>query len=232
MKNKILYPRENRGHADHGWLNSYHTFSFAGYMNSDCMNFGVLRVLNDDTIAAGEGFGTHSHDNMEIISLPLSGSLKHSDSMGNGGIVKAGEIQAMSAGTGIRHSEFNPSSQEKVNFFQIWLLPDKRGYDPRYQQVTLAAIDRQNKWDQIASPNPYDKGVWIHQNAWLHLADLEQNYTLRYTLKDRNNGIFLMLIEGSAELGEDQLKARDAIGFSEEAEFRIRAKENSKILVL
>src|SRR5699024_9900806 len=147
MENRIIYKADTRGHANHGWLDTYHTFSFANYRNPQRMNFGVLRVVNDDTVAAGMGFGKHPHDNMEIVSIPTSGSLEHSDSMGNGGIIKTGEIQAMSAGTGVVHSEFNPSKTEEAKFFQIWMFSKELNVAPRYQQLSYNKEDRHNQWD-------------------------------------------------------------------------------------
>lgn len=232
MNNKVIYKAESRGHANHGWLNTYHTFSFAGYRNPERMNFGVLRVLNDDTVAGGKGFGAHPHDNMEIISIPTFGSLEHGDNMGHGGIIETGEIQAMSAGTGVQHSEFNPNENQEAKFFQIWLFPDQLGHKPRYQQIEIKEEDRKNKWDQILSPNEDDKGVWIHQNAWFHLADLEAGKDLSYTLKDQKNGIFMMVVEGEVTIDQEILGRRDAIGFWEESEFKITANKESQVLVM
>lgn len=232
MNTKIIYTADSRGYANHGWLKSHHTFSFANYRNNERIHFGVLRVLNDDHVAAGMGFGTHPHDNMEIISIPLSGSLSHKDSMGNGTIINEGEIQVMSAGTGVQHSEFNPDENKESKFLQIWIFPDKLNVKPRYDQLKLNKEDRVNQWDQILSPHPDDKGVWIHQNAWFHMADLDQNKELSYELKDKSNGIFLFVLEGDITLGEDTLHRRDAIGFDGEDTFTIKANEKSQILVM
>ncbi|MCC9042534.1 pirin family protein [Myroides sp. M-43] len=232
MNTKILYTADSRGYANHGWLKSHHTFSFANYRNNDRVHFGVLRVLNDDNVAAGMGFGTHPHDNMEIISIPLSGSLSHKDSMGNGTIINEGEIQIMSAGTGVQHSEFNPNENQESQFLQIWIFPDKLNVKPRYDQLKLNKEDRANQWDQILSPNPDDKGVWIHQNAWFHMADLEQGKELSYELKDKSNGVFMFILEGDITLGSDVLHRRDAIGFDGEDTFTIKANENSQVLLM
>ncbi|MEK6494698.1 pirin family protein [Myroides odoratimimus] len=232
MNTKIIYTADSRGYANHGWLKSHHTFSFANYRNNERIHFGVLRVLNDDQVAAGMGFGTHPHDNMEIISIPLSGSLSHKDNMGNGTIINEGEIQIMSAGTGVQHSEFNPDENKESKFLQIWIFPDKLNVKPRYDQLKLNIEDRVNQWDQILSPNPDDKGVWIHQNAWFHMADLDQGKELSYDLKDKSNGIFLFVLEGDITLGEDTLQRRDAIGFDGEDKFTIKANEKSQILVM
>lgn len=232
MNTKIIYTADSRGHANHGWLNSHHTFSFANYRNNDRVHFGVLRVLNDDTVAAGMGFGTHPHENMEIISIPLSGSLSHKDSMGNGTIINEGEIQVMSAGTGVQHSEFNPNEHQASQFLQIWIFPDKQNVKPRYDQLKLNKEDRVNQWDQILSPNQDDKGVWIHQNAWFHMTDLEQGKELTYELKDKSNGVFMFVLEGDITLGNDVLHRRDAIGFDGEDTFTIKANENSQVLLM
>ena len=168
MTNIVLHKADSRGDANHGWLHSKHTFSFANYYNPERMNFGALRVLNDDTVAAGMGFGKHPHDNMEIISIPLSGDLEHKDSMNNVTVIKSGDIQVMSAGTGIQHSEYNKNIDAEVKFLQIWVFPNKNNVTPRYDQITLNMADRKNKLQQILSPNPNDAGVWIHQNAWFH----------------------------------------------------------------
>lgn len=233
MNNLKIYKADSRGHTNHGWLDSYHTFSFANYRNNDRIHFGVLRVLNDDTVAPGMGFGTHPHDNMEIISIPTFGSLEHRDSMGNGGIVETGEIQVMSAGMGVQHSEFNPDKEKESKFFQIWLFPDNYNVEPRHQQIRLNKSDRQNQWDQIISPNPEDKGAWIHQNAWFSMADLDKDQKLSYRLNDPgNNGVFLKVIEGSISINGTQLNRCDAIGFDKTAEFEIQAVENSELLLM
>lgn len=232
MNNFILYKSDSRGHADHGWLKSYHTFSFANYRNNDRVHFGVLRVLNDDYVAAGRGFGTHPHENMEIISIPLKGSLAHKDSMGHGETIQVNEIQVMSAGTGVEHSEFNPSETEAAEFLQIWLFPNTLHVTPRYQQLQLNEADRQNNWDQILSPSPDDAGAWIHQNAWFHRADLDQNKELSYTLKDKNNGVYLFVLEGSITLQDQVLERRDAIGIWDIETFNVLANTNVQLLLM
>jgi redox-sensitive bicupin YhaK (pirin superfamily) len=179
MNNSILHRAESRGHAHHGWLDSHHTFSFANYYNPERMNFGVLRVLNDDRVSEGMGFGTHPHDNMEIISIPLSGDLEHRDSMGNVAVIKNGDVQVMSAGTGITHSEYNKNLNKAVKFLQIWVFPNKRNVTPRYGQLTLKKEERINRLQQIVSPNQNDAGVWIHQNAWFYLSNLSLGKSLQ-----------------------------------------------------
>ena len=212
MKNTVLHKANERGHADHGWLNAYHSFSFANWYNPDKVQFGVLRVLNDDTIAAGMGFGTHPHDNMEIITIPLEGDLAHKDSMGNAEIIKFGDVQVMSAGTGIRHSEFNPNEDKRTKLLQIWLFPNKRNVEPRYQQITLDVNDRQNKLQQILSPNPEDEGVWIHQDAWFHLGKFDNGFSTSYPLKKAGNGIYAFVLKGDFTIGNISLNERDGLG--------------------
>lgn len=232
MKNSILFKADSRGYADHGWLRSHHTFSFANYRDNNRIHFGVLRVLNDDYIAAGMGFGTHPHDNMEIITIPLSGALAHKDSMGNGTIIKQGDIQVMSAGTGIEHSEFNANQDIPTEIFQIWIFPNQVNVEPRYQQITLNRAERHNQWDQVLSPNADDKGVWIHQNTWFHMSDLDAGATLNYTLKAPNNGVFVFIIEGNVNLGAHTLERRDALGLWDVKEFTLQANENTEILIM
>ncbi|MEL6866846.1 MAG: pirin family protein, partial [Bacteroidota bacterium] len=186
----VLHKANTRGHADHGWLNSHHSFSFANYHNPERMHFGVLRVLNDDIVSGGKGFGRHPHDNMEIISIPLEGDLEHKDSMGNVTVIKQGDVQVMSAGTGIYHSEYNKNRDRAVKFLQIWLFPNRKNVNPRYDQITLEQRDIKNQLYQILSPNPNDEGVWIHQNAWFHMGQLDAGTTANYTLKDKNNGVY------------------------------------------
>ena len=166
----IIHKADSRGKADHGWLKSHHSFSFANYYNPERMNFGVLRVLNDDRLAAGMGFGAHPHANMEIISIPLEGDLEHKDSMGNTTVIKEGDVQVMSAGTGVQHSEYNHSKTEEVKFLQIWVIPNKQDVEPRYDQVSIRDIQKENEFYQIVSPNEGESGVWVHQDAWFYLG--------------------------------------------------------------
>ena len=232
MKNTILHKANERGHADHGWLNAYHSFSFANWYNPDKVQFGVLRVLNDDTIAPGMGFGTHPHDNMEIITIPLEGDLAHKDSMGNAEIIKFGDVQVMSAGTGIRHSEFNPNEDKRTKLLQIWLFPNKRNVEPRYQQITLDVNDRQNKLQQILSPNPDDEGVWIHQDAWFHMGKFEKGITETYTVKRNENGVYAFLISGSVTINGQALETRDALGITNTEKLEITATSDAEILLM
>jgi redox-sensitive bicupin YhaK (pirin superfamily) len=228
----VLHTANSRGHANHGWLNAYHSFSFASWFHPDRVQFGMLRVLNDDTIAAGMGFGTHPHDNMEIITIPLEGDLAHKDSMGNSSIIKSGDIQVMSAGTGIQHSEFNPNAEQQTKLFQIWLFPKYRNVAPRYQQITLDPSVQKNNFDQILSPNPDHAGVWIHQDAWFYLSDFETNFTKKLALKKEGNGFYILTIEGEIEVNGQKLEKRDAVGLWETSEIEIKANTASKFLVM
>ncbi len=232
MANSVLHKADTRGNANHGWLNSYHTFSFANYYNPERMHFGVLRVLNDDTVSAGKGFGTHPHDNMEIISIPLEGDLEHKDSMGNVAVIKNGDVQVMSAGTGIYHSEFNKNSDKLVKFLQIWVFPNKRNVEPRYDQITLKLADRHNKLQQILSPNPNDAGVWIHQNAWFHLGSFDKGFKTTYQIKGKGNGVYAFVLNGNISIGDQALGARDGYGVWNVDQFNIEADSKSEILLM
>ena len=229
---KRAFPAQQRGHADHGWLKTYHSFSFANYFNPECMNFGVLRVLNDDFIAGGGGFGTHPHDNMEIITIPFAGDLEHKDSMGNVGVIRQGDVQVMSAGTGILHSEYNKNADVDVELFQIWVFPNQKNVTPRYDQISIQELQTQNSWYQILSPNPDDQGVWIHQDAWFHLGDFSEATNLDYTLKKEDNGLYIMVIEGSATVAGETLNRRDALGLSEVQNVPFEVAADSKILLM
>ena len=229
----VLHTATTRGNANHGWLKSYHTFSFSSYFNQERMNFGALRVLNDDTVAAGMGFGTHPHKNMEIISIPLEGDLEHKDSMGNTAVIRSGDIQVLSAGTGITHSEYNKNRDQQVKFLQIWVLPNKQNVPPRYDQITLNVEDRKNKLQQILSPNAYDDGVWIHQNAWFHQTQLEAGKELEYTLKEKKkNGVYAFVIDGEAIINEQSLSKRDGFGIWEVDTIQIKANTTTELLLM
>lgn len=230
--NTVIHKAATRGNANHGWLNSYHTFSFANYRNAERMNFGVLRVLNDDTVAPGQGFGRHPHDNMEIISIPLAGDLEHQDSMGNTTVIKEGDIQVMSAGTGVFHSEYNKNAGKEVKFLQIWLFPNKRNVEPRYDQISLADNLKMNTLQQILSPNQKDQGVWIHQNAWFSMGVFNQITTVNYKLNDNNNGVYVFVLNGDVTVAGQPLNARDGMGIWNEKEFEITAQPNAKLLLM
>ena len=232
MKNTVLHKANTRGNANHGWLNAFHSFSFGSWYNPDRVQFGMLRVLNDDTVAAGMGFGTHPHDNMEIITIPLEGDLAHKDSMGNSAVIKTGDIQVMSAGTGVEHSEFNPNADLQTKLFQIWLFPKYRDVAPRYQQITLDKSLQKNNFAQILSPNQDDAGVWIHQDAWFYLSDFDKDFSKKLSLKKEGNGFYIMNIEGEIEVNGEKLERRDAIGIWETNEIEIKANSNAKFLVM
>ena len=232
MKYFILHKASSRGHANHGWLNAYHSFSFASWYNPERIQFGMLRVLNDDTVAAGMGFGTHPHDNMEIITIPLEGDLAHKDSMGNSSTIKTGDVQVMSAGTGIQHSEFNPNADLQTKLFQIWLFPKYRNVEPRYQQITLDIAKQKNNFAQILSPNEDDEGVWIHQDAWFYLSDFDKDFSKKLGLKKEGNGFYIMNIEGEIEVNGEKLEKRDAIGIWETNELEIKANSDSRFLIM
>ena len=214
MKNTVIHKAASRGSANHGWLHSYHTFSFAGYYHPERIHFGALRVLNDDTVSGGMGFGAHPHDNMEIISIPLEGDLEHKDSMGNTTVIKNGDIQVMSAGTGIQHSEYNKNKDKQVKFLQIWIFPNQKNVTPRYDQITLNANDRYNKLQQILSPNPEDAGVWIHQDAWFHLGHFENEKTFEYAIKKAGNGVYAFILKGKFLIDGVEADTRDGFGIS------------------
>lgn len=233
MSNSVYHPSASRGLADHGWLHSRHTFSFANYYNPERMHFGVLRVLNDDRVAPGMGFGTHPHDNMEIISIPLAGDLEHKDSMGNVSVIRNGDIQVMSAGTGITHSEFNKNKDAEVKFLQIWVFPNKRGVKPRYDQLSLDANARHNRLQQVLSPNADDDGVWIHQDAWFHMGRFDAGKGASYSLKRPGNGVYLFVLSGAFEVDGQALGDRDGFGIWDVKEVKIIAKsENAEILIM
>lgn len=228
----VLHKANSRGHANHGWLDSHHSFSFASYYNPDRMGFGALRVLNDDQVAAGRGFGRHPHDNMEIISIPLAGDLEHQDSMGNKAVIKEGDVQVMSAGTGIQHSEYNRNKDEQVKFLQIWVFPNKKNVKPRYDQITLDKSKMKNQLHQILSPSADDEGVWIHQDAWFHLSDLDAGTKLDYQFKKSGNGVYAFVLSGSLKLAGQQLENRDGMGVWNTDQFEIEATSNSRILLM
>ena len=233
MENTVLHKANTRGVASHGWLESRHTFSFANYNNPERMHFGVLRVLNDDKVDPGMGFGTHPHDNMEIISIPLEGDLEHNDSMGNTTVIKNGDIQIMSAGTGVFHSEYNKNKDKLVKFLQIWVYPNKKNVTPRYDQITLDKNERKNKFQQIISPNPDDEGVWIQQDAWFHLGDFDKGITTDYKIKKSGNGVYVFVLKGEATIEDQKLETRDGFGIWDTNQFTITANtEDTEILLM
>jgi redox-sensitive bicupin YhaK (pirin superfamily) len=232
MAKTILHKAETRGKADHGWLKSFHTFSFAGYHDPQRMHFGALRVLNDDTVHGGMGFGNHPHDNMEIISIPLEGDLQHRDSMGNIAVIKKGDIQVMSAGTGIQHSEYNKNPDEPVKFLQIWIFPNKRNVTPRYDQISINASDKQDRLLQILSPNQDDEGVWIHQDAWFHLGTFSADRQAEYNIKKSGNGVYAFILSGSFTIDGHKVETRDGLGIWETDGFSLRSNEDGSEILL
>lgn len=230
--NSILHKANTRGYANHGWLEARHSFSFANFYDPERVNFGALRVLNDDKISGGKGFGTHPHDNMEIITIPLEGDLAHKDSMGNGTTIKSGDIQVMSAGTGILHSEFNANQHDFCKLLQIWIFPNKKQVEPRYQQITLDKEKMKNRFLQILSPNKEDEGVWIYQNAWAHIGEFDADQNVKYEIKHKSNGLYIFLIFGSIMVNDQLLEERDGFGIWNIDEVNFKTIKSSKILLL
>ncbi|MBP6515965.1 MAG: pirin family protein [Chitinophagales bacterium] len=226
----VIHKAESRGAADHGWLKAKHTFSFANYYDPSRIHFGVLRVLNDDWVAPTMGFGMHPHDNMEIITIPLEGALRHRDSMGNEGVIEKNEVQVMSAGTGVYHSEHNASSERPVSLLQIWVMPNAKNVEPRYMQKRFDAADRQNQWQTIVSPDK--SGLWIHQDTWFSLGDFSKENTITYTLNKASNGVYLFVIDGSIEVGGETLSKRDGMGINDVNEVTIKAFSDAQVLLM
>jgi quercetin 2,3-dioxygenase len=228
---KILHKANTRGHANHGWLNSYHTFSFAGYYNEERMHFGALRVLNDDTVAGGMGFSKHPHDNMEIVSIPLSGDLEHQDTTGRHEIIKQGDVQIMSAGSGIAHSEKNANHNKEVKFLQIWVFPKERNIAPRYEQKSFPAEQRKNKLQTVVAPDNKE-AVWINQNAWFTLGNLEAGNEQTYTWNKVENGVYAFVVKGSVSIGDTMLEEKDAMGITATNSIQIKANTDAEILLI
>ena len=228
----IYHAADTRGDANHDWLKSKHTFSFANYYDPERMGFGALRVINDDQVIGGRGFGAHPHRDMEIISVPLSGKLSHGDNMGNKGIIETGEIQVMSAGTGIVHSEMNGDANEPVKFLQIWVIPNKQDVTPRYQQVPLHDIMQPNTFNQVLSPNPDDVGVWIHQDAWFSLGNFDQGQSTNYALKKTDNGVYVFVIKGTVQIHGQTLNERDGLGVWDTSDFTMDVLEDAQVLLM
>lgn len=236
MARTIFHKADTRGHANHGWLNAHHSFSFANYQDSKRMNFGVLRVLNDDIVAPSMGFGTHPHDNMEIITIPLRGALRHRDSIGNEGVIEQFDIQVMSAGTGVRHSEFNANSDKEVNLLQIWVFPNQRNVAPRYDQKTFKPEDRANELQTVVAPMNSAEveggAMGIHQNAWFSLGSLAADVEKTYPIRQKGNGVYVFVIEGAATVNGQPLSKRDALGVWDAENLTIKADEATEILLL
>ena len=226
----VFHSAASRGHADHGWLNAKHSFSFASWHNPERIHFGMLRVLNDDIVAGGMGFGKHPHDNMEIITIPLAGSIQHEDSMGFSEVIHAGEVQVLSAGTGIYHSEYNPSPDQELNLFQIWIFPKQKQVEPRYAQRKYEL--NEDTFTELVGPEESGISTWIHQDAWLSMGAFKAGSSQEYQLKKQGNGIYLMLVEGQIKIGDQLLTQRDAIGISQTNQIQIEIEANAKILVI
>ena len=231
MSNITIHKSNTRGHANHGWLNARHSFSFANYYNPERMHFGVVRVLNDDIIAPAMGFGTHPHDNMEIVSIPLTGALEHKDSTGTQSVINENDVQIMSAGSGLSHSEYNHFKDRTTNFLQVWVMPKKRNIEPRYDQKTFNPADRIDHIQTVVAPDD-DKAVWINQDSWFSLSNLMEGKTIDYSLKKKGNGVYVFVIEGKVIIEQQELQKRDALGIWEVENVGIKASADSEILII
>ncbi len=229
--NTVVHKSDSRGFADHGWLRSRHSFSFAGYYNPEKVHFGALRVLNDDIVAGGKGFGTHPHDNMEIVSIPLYGDLEHKDSTGTGEVIKTGDVQIMSAGSGLRHSEFNHSKEDEVHFLQLWVFPKERDITPRYEQKSFDVEDRMNKFQTVVSPDD-DDALWINQDAYFSLANLDAGTSLTYQVKKPGNGVYFFVLNGEMAIANEALDSRDAVGVSDTDQVDLKARSYAEVLAI
>lgn len=229
---KTIHRASTRGRASFGWLESFHSFSFGHYYDPQRMQFGALRVLNDDRVAPGRGFDTHSHRNMEIISIPLEGDLEHRDSMGNTSVIRAGDVQVMSAGKGVAHSEYNKNPDREVAFLQIWVLPDRAEVPPRYDQITLEAAALQNRWHTVLGPRGKHPGLWIHQDAWFYLGDFEAGQKTDFRLQDPAHGLYIFVLEGAVEVGGEVLHLRDGMGVEGASTLAFRMLEPGRILLM
>ncbi|HKI51909.1 MAG TPA: pirin family protein [Geothermobacteraceae bacterium] len=232
MSDTIYHQADSRGRADHGWLLSRHTFSFADYHDPERVRFGLLRVINDDIVKPSMGFGTHPHENMEIVSIPLSGSLRHQDSMGNRHIITAGEVQIMSAGSGLTHSEYNNSDSEEVNFLQIWVFPEQRDIAPRYGQKRFEPADRRNRFQTLVAPERNNDAIWINQQAWFSMADLEAGSALSYVKRRPESGVYLFVIEGELTANGHPLAKRDGLGLSGPEDITLQAETAAEVLAI
>lgn len=228
----VLHKANSRGHANHGWLDSHHTFSFAGYYEPSRVNFGLLRVLNDDIVTGGMGFGLHPHDNMEIVSIPLRGALEHQDNTGGHAIIRSGEVQIMSAGSGIAHSEKNASATDDVNFLQIWVFPKERNIKPRYEQREFDVRDRQNKLQTVIAPEKGNGALWINQDAWFSLTHMKPGATVDYKLHRTGGGVYVFVIDGSVSVGGHDLARRDGLGVYETEAVTLKAANEAEVLLM
>lgn len=233
MTQRTIHRSESRGLADHGWLKSRHSFSFGAYHNPERMGFGALRVLNDDVVLGGMGFGEHPHRDMEIVSIPLAGDLEHRDSMGNRTVIRKGDIQVMSAGTGVRHSEYNHSREQTVEFLQIWVIPEVLDAPPRYDQRSIDLETRRNGLLQVLSPDPGDEGIWIHQQAWFHMGAFDRDAETSYTLKKKGDGVYAFVVKGGFTVDGTRLGERDGMGLTGTEGFTLRAEsDDARILLM
>lgn len=228
----IFYPANERGTSDHGWLKANFSFSFASYYHPDKIHFGALRVLNDDIIAGGMGFGAHPHDNMEIITIPLSGALEHKDSMANKGVIHAGEVQVMSAGTGVQHSEFNHSKTETANTLQIWLFPRERNVEPRYDQKDFKASFKQNQFTTLISPDKNGDALWISQDATFSMGSFDAEQRINYNITRPENGAYIFVLEGAVKINDQVLNKKDAMGVYDISSIVIDTQESTRLLII
>ncbi|UKJ07805.1 pirin family protein [Solitalea lacus] len=228
----IIHRANERGYNNIGWLKSYHSFSFASYYDPEKIHFGLLRVLNDDTVAPGMGFGTHPHDNMEIVSIPLSGELRHKDSTGREEVIKTNDVQIMSGGSGIAHSEYNNSREHEVKFLQVWVFPKERDIEPRYEQKTFFPEDRDNKFSVVVSPNREEGGVWINQDAFFSLGNFDAGETIEYSIKNKGNGVYVFVLNGEVEIATETLGTRDAIGINDVDTIIVKTNSKTELLLI
>ncbi|MGQ9806510.1 MAG: pirin family protein [Chlorobiales bacterium] len=229
---KVLHRASERGFVNHGWLKSYHSFSFSSYYNPQKMNFGLLRVINDDVIAGGTGFGTHPHQDMEIVTIPLFGALAHKDSTGRSEVILPGEVQIMSAGRGIAHSEFNHSLTDDINLLQIWVLPKEKGIEPRYEQKFFSESERKNRFQTVVSPDSTSGGVWINQDAYFSLGEFDAHQAITYMLKSNTHGVYFFVIEGKVGISGETLQKRDALGIWNSEHTKVNILEPTKLLAI
>lgn len=227
----IIHSADRRGHVNFGWLDSHHSFSFGNFYDPEKVHFGMLRVLNDDIVSGGSGFGTHPHDNMEIVSIPLTGALQHKDSTGRQTVINENDVQIMSAGTGIRHSEYNYDKNNATNFLQIWIIPKKRNIEPKYDQKTFDPAERVNKLQTVVAPDD-DNAVWINQDAWFSLGNFKSDFVASYSLKKPGNGVYAFVIDGNVTINDQPLFKRDAIGVWDIDKLSITAVTDAKVLLI
>jgi quercetin 2,3-dioxygenase len=232
MSKSTLHPATDRGHVNFGWLDSHHSFSFGHWYDPNKVHFGALRVLNDDIVQGGGGFGAHPHDNMEIVSIPLNGALAHKDSTGTDGIIQTGDVQIMSAGSGIRHSEYNHSKNDPVNFLQIWVFPKEQNIKPRYAQKNFKPADRKNQWQVVVSPDETEGGLWINQDSRFAMTILDKGKSIEFSPKFKGNGVYFFVIEGAIEVDGKKLNRRDALGIAGSEKITVNADTDAELLAI